>query len=157
MICVRLFNLISTLGENSCILCTIYLSLLYAVTLHSICIHVDDIYRHIRFMPLSWLQHAIRRKSQQRNNVAKFLWNLSDRCIWSCFSSYYCWRESPTEILRPPCASRRENIKFHASDSSISRSSYDPTREWQFPRCHRNLLLIEFNLGRVQYVSKTFR
>ena len=42
-------------------------------------VHVD-IYRHVRFVPLSRLQHAIRRKSQQRANVVRFS-NLSDKRI----------------------------------------------------------------------------
>ena len=35
-------------------------------------IHVNDIYRHIRLVLLSRIQHAIRRKSQQRANVVRF-------------------------------------------------------------------------------------
>ena len=61
-----------TLDENSCIVC-MHLSLLFerAVTLHTYDIHVDEIYQHVRLVPLS-LQHAIRQKSQQQANVVRF-------------------------------------------------------------------------------------
>jgi len=62
---------------------------------HSICMiyDVDDIYRHVRFVPLSRLQHAIRRKSQQRANVVRFC-NIYPIGVFNLtLISYCCWRE----------------------------------------------------------------
>jgi len=60
-----------SLGENSCIVCALLLYTLAVTLLYANNVYIHYIDRHIRFVPPSWPQYTLRRKSQQRSDAGR--------------------------------------------------------------------------------------
>jgi len=93
------------------------------VALDTYDIHVDNIYRHVQLVPLSRLQHAIRQKSQQRAKVVRFckIYPIGAFDLTSHRIIVDANNQREFFIL----FEHRENVKFNASNTALSRSSYN--------------------------------